>query len=430
MKPMKILGWELTRQKGYTIQDLVRDVGFGAATQVDPFRVISEAFAGNATVYAATRRIASACASVPWIAQQRSRDGDPKDLPSTHEVARLLAKPNPWSGMNQLVEAMAGSLILHGTAYSYLNGPGNPREETAPGRAPREAIWIPTQWVETQHNDATMETTSYKVSTKDGVIYVPPHRMVAVKFWDPSSPSGGQGRVRAAAHSIDLVGLGRKWNRSLLTKGARPPGVLEAEGELQPATIQRLRQEMTATFGGADNAGKPPILDGGLKWKATGMTATDMEYMAGMQEAKREIAVSIGVDPSLIGDPHTKTFANYAEARLSLYQDEALPILGLIRQAFESRLQAWFPDVVIHLDTDKVPALLEAKRSAWKGLAELVDRGLLTRNEARREMGFDDVPGGDDILVPIALVPLSDVGTYRDEGDPAAPKPDPDDSEE
>lgn len=426
---MRIFGFDVRRaSKSYGVTDLARDVGFGfgGISVIDPLKIIAEAFAGNATVFAATMKTAGAAAAIPWLPQAKARDGALTDVATDHELARLVARPSAWCAWPQLVEAMVGSLMLFGEGYLYLNGPGNPLKDPAPGRPPTEVLWIPTQWVEVVENERTMEVLHYKLNTRNGVVEIPPHRMVAPKFWNPASPWRGQGRVRASAASIDTVNEGRKWHRNLLMKGARPPGVLTSDSVLTDAVYQRMLLQRDRELGGASNAGKIPILEGGLKWQSTGMTATDLDFLGGLQEAKREISVAFGVDPGAMGDPMVKTYANYSEARRALYEDTVLPIVHLIRLTLEARLQAWWPDTCFLLEEDRVPALREAKRAEWRGYGELVTGGLLTRNEARELMGYEEVEGGDEILVSLAVVPLRDaVAPAEPEpaADPAKPKP-------
>lgn len=404
-------------QKAFSIHDLAREVGAQGilGNDIDAHRVNREAYKSNPTVAAAVQRIGTAGAQVPWIPQQRQTDGEAVDLPRDHELVALLARPNPWQTWGWVVEAMLGSLVLHGDAYAFLNGPDLGVDARRPGRPPTEILWLPKTQVERVEDQRTGVTTGYVVTGSKGArVQIPAHRVVDAWLWNPESPWRGQSRIQAAAGSIDVANEGRRWNRNVLANAAQPPGFLSTEQSLAPASVDRLKLDMQRNYAGSRNAGKPLIIDAGLKWQGTGMTAVDLQYLEGMREMKRDIATGIGVDSGMMGDPEVKTYANYAEARLSLYQDTVLPLLGYVRCCFELKLRQWWPDVDLFLDTDKVPALLDAKRAAWEGFAGLVERGILTRNEARREMGFDDVPGGDVILVPLSLVPLGDVGVPAD----------------
>ena len=409
-------------QKNYNITDLVRDVALSPGADVQPAKVTREAYKSNPTVAAAVQRITTAAGQVPWVPQMKQADGDVVDLPENHEVNELFAKPNPWQTWYWLVEAMVGSLVLHGEAYAFLNGPDLGQDERKPGRPPTEIMWIPREYVFPMKRGVTDETIAFRVTTPGGSqVIIPLHRMVCPMLWSPESAWKGQGRVQAAAGSIDVANEGRRWNKSLLARSARPPGVLQGEGPIDDAARKRLEEALRRYAAGSMNAGTPLVLEGGMKWEANGFSAVDMDWLQGLREMKRDIATSLGVDPSILGDPEVRTYANFGEARASLYQDTVLPLLCAVRDGFLVKLRQWFPDLYIHFDTDKVPALIVAKREAWSGLKDLVDAGLLTRNEARQEMGFDDVDGGDEILVNVGLVPLSTA--TQEPGEPDGSEP-------
>jgi HK97 family phage portal protein len=403
-------------QRGYDIRDLARELlgGGAAGADLDPAKVVREAYKTNPTVASAVQRVGTAGSQVPWVPQimVTGADGEvePKDLPQDHPVVRLVRRPNPWQTWGWIVDAMLGSLELHGAAYAFLNGPDLGTDARHPGREPTEIMWLPRTQITPNHDERTDVIVSYTYTSGKGAQRViPAHRMVDPWLWSPESAWKGQGRVQAAAGSIDIANEGRRWNRVLLKNNAQAPGWLTSPGNLSPDAYARLELMLERKLSGAGNARRPGLLEGGLEWKDGATTPVDLDYVNGLRQTGRDIAVALGVDPGMLGDPEVKTYANYSEARVSLYQDTVLPLMEYLTASFELKLTQWWPGVEFFLDTDKVPALLAAKRDTWEGLANLVREGLLTRNEARREMGFDDVDGGDEILVPISIVPLSEV---------------------
>jgi HK97 family phage portal protein len=105
-----------------------------------------------------------------------------------------------------------------------------------------------------------------------------------------------------------------RWNKSLLDNAARPSGALVYEpsdgASLSSEQFDRLRNELGEQFAGTANAGRPLLLDGGLKWQALGLSPTDMDFVAVKEGAARDIALAFGVPPVLIGLPGDATYAN------------------------------------------------------------------------------------------------------------------------
>lgn len=422
------------QERRYSITDLLHDIGpvlFGG--ELDPARVTQEAFRENPTVAAAINRVISAASQIPWVVQLEEADGERIDAPPDHPAVQLLKRPSPAYGWDRIVDAAIGNVDLFGESYFYLNGPGNPDAETDAqlGPPPLEVVWLPRRWIVRNPGDTWEAVRRVSIYTVEGSRKLPPHRLVYLTGWNPSSPWIGQARLRAAARSIDAANLARIWNNALLKNGARPSGNWVTDKTLDQTSYSRLKAQLLAQYTGPDAAGQPGLLEGGLTWQQNSMAPSEMEWTQGIHEAKREISTALGVDPALVGDAQTRTYANHNEGRKALYEDTILPALNSMRDAFEDKLRQWWPDLRLLLDSDKVPALMEAKHDAWGVLKDLVEAGLLTRNEARAEMGFDDVLGGDEIFVPIATTPLSEAaGAGGLNNDPEGGEASPSDAED
>ena len=123
----------------------------------------------------------------------------------------------------------------------------------------------------------------------------------------------------------------RKWNKALLDNAARPSGALvhdsgDGAALLAAEQFERLRAELEAHFSGAANAGRPLLLEGGLKWQAMSLTPADMDFVGLKAAAAREIALAFGVPPMLLGLPGDATYANYREANRALWRLTVLPM--------------------------------------------------------------------------------------------------------
>src|SRR3546814_2449245 len=81
-----------------------------------------------------------------------------------------------------------------------------------------------------------------------------------------------------------------------------------------PELFARLKEEMAAGFQGAANAGRPMLLEVGLKWQSLSLTPADMDFTETKAAAAREIALAFGVPTMLLGLPGDNTYANYQEA--------------------------------------------------------------------------------------------------------------------
>jgi len=131
----------------------------------------------------------------------------------------------------------------------------------------------------------------------------------------------------------------------------------------------------------------------------------------------REIALCFGVPAQLVGLSDT-TYANVAEARLSLYEETIIPLLDRVQSDLNEWLAPLYDgDISIRYDIDSIPALTEKRRKVYENVSQGVANGIITRNEARERLGLEPIDGGDSLLVPSNLFPLGEVNDSPDEED-------------
>ena len=111
--------------------------------------------------------------------------------------------------------------------------------------------------------------------------------------------------------------------------------------------------------------------------------------------AARDIALAFGVPPQLLGIPGDNTYSNYQEARLALWEETIIPLLRHLRDELNGWLAPLFGDgLELDVDLDEVPALTLRRERRWEMLLRAVERGVLTRDEARQGLGYGPAPAG------------------------------------
>ncbi|MFN7177864.1 MAG: phage portal protein, partial [Thermaurantiacus sp.] len=157
-------------------------------------------------------------------------------------------------------------------------------------------------------------------------------------------------------------------------------------GPLSQEQFNRLRSELDSAFSGSGNAGRPMLLDGGLKWQSMALSPADMDFATLKSAAARDIALAFGVPPMLLGLPGDNTYSNYREANRALWRLTLLPLAHKLLSALAEALSPWFADAELTIDLDLVPALSEDRERLW---SQVSDADFLTRAEKRELLGFD-----------------------------------------
>jgi len=329
---------------------------------------VREAYLGNPVAQRAVRLVAE---SVAWAPVYASAE---------RPAAVALVPPT-------LLETVATQLLLHGNAFVQLlqDADAMPAELFAlrPERVSVEADasgW-PAAYV------YKVGEARSRIAARDGLGRP---GVVHLKAAHPLDDHYGLGCLNAAAGAVAVHNAAAKWNKALLDNAARPSGALVYDpgdgAALTADQFERLRAEMEAQFAGADNAGRPMLLEGGLKWQAMSLSPADMDFVGLKAAAAREIALAFGVPPMLLGLPGDATYANYREANRALWRLTVLPMAARILGGISLALGAWWPGLRLQIEVDQISALAEDRERLWR---QVSGAEFLSDEEKREMLGFE-----------------------------------------
>jgi HK97 family phage portal protein len=158
---------------------------------------------------------------------------------------------------------------------------------------------------------------------------------------------------------------------------------------LSEEQFDRLKAELEDRYSGARHAGRPLLLEGGLDWKAMGLTPKDMDFIEAKNAASRDIALAFGVPPMLLGIPGDNTYANYREANRAFYRLTVLPLVGRMAKEFSAWLAPGFAGegrgLRLWYDADQIEGLAADRDALW---ARIGAADFLTDDEKRQAVGY------------------------------------------
>ena len=343
-------------------------------------------FTHNPVGFRAVKLIAEAAAALPLVLQDQERRYE------THPIQALLARPNAGQGRAELLEALYGQLLLTGNAYVEAVGDTQLPHELHVLRSDRMRI-VPG-------NDGWPVAYEYGVNGRKHRFDVAPHATMIchIKSFHPQDDHYGLSPLQSAASAIDVHNAASRWSKALLDNAARPSGAIVyrgTDGQTMTADqYDRLLLEMETQHQGARNAGRPMLLEGGLDWKPMGFSPSDMEFQKTKEAAAREIAVSFGVPPMMLGLTGDATYSNYQEANRAFYRLTVLPLASRVLGALADWLTDFGGDAVqLSPDLDQIPALSVERDAQWRRISDAV---FLTEPEKRKLLGLPVLEVGDD----------------------------------
>lgn len=206
-----------------------------------------------------------------------------------------------------------------------------------------------------------------------------------------------------------------KSHTNFYKNGAKPSAALETAATLTDAAATRLAASFEAKYQGVDNAGKPLLLEEGLKYKSISLSPQDAEFISTHKLTRSDIASIFRMPPHKIGDLERSTNNNIEQQSLDYVGDTLMPIL--LAQEQEYRLKLLRTDeVATHYFRHNVTAQLRSDATARGNFyAKLFQVGAFSPNQI---LALEDQNGvgaaGDERFIPVNMAPLSRINELTD----------------
>lgn len=398
-------------------------VGIKAQVPVDSSRVrhgdgVWESFTGGANnapsermvmqltaVSACVTLVSGAIASLPMHVYRRSNDGDlTRDTNSdiwwvlNEEFSPRWTSSSGWA-------FLTASKLLHGDGFAEIlrRGRGGPVVGLVPIHPNRVRVIATSdgqRLIYEVQPDPTItmpdaNNASMRVLDQDDILHIPGFGFNGLR---------GLSALRNSLRNSGTLALNAQtFSEKFLENMARPDFALHTEKNLTNEQFKAL-QVMLDARSGPMNAGRPMILEGGLKIETLTMPLEEMQLLETRKFQVEEIARAFGVQPFMIG--HTEKSSSWGSGI------EAMGA-GFVRYTLRDHLNAFQNEInrkffrtaarVAEFDTTELErgdtkAMFEAMRV---GLGRAGEAPMLTIEEARQTLRLPrQMPEGDTIPNP------------------------------
>lgn len=378
-----------------------------------------EGYQWNSVVFSCIELIVKNASTVPIKVMT-----DNGEAPANHPLSRLVKRPNPIMDFSEFMGINIAFHRLTGESYmerimggvgdreilnlwpwpSYAMLPVVPNGTLSDSDSPYTIL--PTKWVYMPNGSTRM--AEWDVDPLTGL-----SDMLQIKTWNPLNSHRGMSPMEAAAMSGDIHNDANRWNKVMLQNNGQPSGILSTKEVLEDDEYKQVKKRL-ADHKGSRHARDQLVIDGGFEWHQLGLSPAEMDWLAGKKDAASDIALVFRVPTQMVNIEGAQTFANYGQARLSLIEENILPLLN----TFLSKMNHWnseiYPGAWLEIDKTAIPALQDKQMELWDRANSST---ALTINEKREILGKDPWEPGqsdnpaDQIWIPSGLLPLElDIG--------------------
>ena len=199
---------------------------------------------------------------------------------------------------------------------------------------------------------------------------------------------------------------------------ARPAGVLQTDGVLDPEAIANLRESWYQRHGG-ENVNSVAVLEQGLKWQSIAPPNSDAQLNETAITLSTQIAGAFRVPAFKIGDLTKATYSNMESGENAYVTGTLDPYFTAWEHAIRRDLLTTRQFGAFDVSFDRSTLIRNDIKALHEALARSRDAGIYTANDIRRKLGENPIPadqGGDVLLVNGNMRPIAEAGQQQTEG--------------
>lgn len=335
--------------------------------------------------------VGAAIGSMPFTVIEEDDNGNIRTLKGHPLYPIINLEPHPFYSTFDFLQAIIYQVLLRGNAVIVIN-----RRGRAGGANRPESFRI------VEYDDVL----NIKETDEGLLIYTIKGYPEAIQHWDIIHIKGltrcglsGLDPLQWHRETIGLALASQETAAKSYRQGTHSDGFLSTETQLDIET----RKDLQGAWNSQVQNGETPLLTGGVKWNQISVTPKDIQLLEGRQFNVYEAARLLGISPHLLFAMDRANFSNVETMSLEFSKFTLRFLVERIEQEFNRKIFRGSERgrVKVNLNMD---AFLRGDTEARANyLQTLIDRGVLTIDEARKIEGFNPHPGnaGKTAMVPM-----------------------------
>jgi HK97 family phage portal protein len=287
----------------------------------------------------------------------------------------LNREPNPFQDISTFKRNLIIDYILDGNIFIYFDG-------------------IHLYHLPATYTDIDPDTRTYinKFTFQKNIDYSV-GEIIHIKENSFHSIYRGTSRLRAAQRIMSQLTKMRQFQDNFFSNGAVPGLVIKSPSVISEKNKERMIQSWVTRYRPDGGGRRPLVLDGGMELDSiSNVNFRELDFESSIESSEKEILKVLGVPPILLDSGNN---ANLRPNHRLYYLETILPIAEKINKAIER-----FFGYELTCDISNIPALQPELRDSAAYYSTLVNAGIITPNEAREALNYDEIFGAGEIRVP------------------------------
>ena len=319
------------------------------------------------TVFACMNIISNNLAKIPWELKRGGEVMDPIYLDT------LLEESNLTSFM--FIKQMILDVLRDGDGYAYIN-----RDKAG---KPISLRYLRHDQVIPFYNEQT-DRLLYQIPILRKRSYIEP---INVLHFIMNSKDGieGRGVIQFAHNTVELSGYTDKAATEYFKNGMACEGIIKSAANLTDKARNQIRK------GWKNTEGSIRVLEGNLDFQTLQSSGKEAELTNNRQQNVIDICRFFGVSPVLVGDLSHTVYNQIEQAQLDLVQNTLSPYIVMIEKEINRKLLTFAERKLYYIDLYEDALIKQDKKSFIDSITSLTDKAIITRNEAREQLGLPKI---------------------------------------
>ena len=208
----------------------------------------------------------------------------------------------------------------------------------------------------------------------------------------------GRGIINYAKNAINLSKYTEKSALDYFSSGCHVAGILSTDAPRLTEDQRNSIKNAWRQSHGYDGSGMA-VLEAGMKYQPISSNSKDAQLIESRLFNIQDIARFFNINPVLLGDLSHSSYSTIEASLLEYLTHTLAPYIVMIQDELTRKLIKP-SEKGLYIDLDETFILKSDKTSESNYLSTLVSNGIITINEARRQLGYNPVDGCDDLIIP------------------------------
>lgn len=349
------------------------------------------------TFYRGVQLISSAISQLPIYTKKENSKGNTNIL-KNHPTNLLWKDTTNLVDKVTMIRTIVQSIILKGNAYVYIHR----AEDGTP---------IKLRFLESS------DVTIYYDKNRDYLEYgvrcltshrVKPENMLHFKLFTTDGVKGIS-LLSFAQQSTNTANAANTQASDFFNKGcSNISGIIKVNSQL----TDKQRQQILTTWSNTYSNSKAglAVLQGNMEYQSLTINPDDAQLLESREFSQADVCQFLNISPSQLGLKGYTNYTNFEDANNDLLQRTLMPYISCIESELTRKLLTADEIKNVKIILDTVGFLRPNKQAQSQYYTSLVNAGILSINEVRKELGYPEIEGGNEHYIPYSDTAQNAIG--------------------